>query len=89
MARLYDNHDSIEYMRLVRAHWDALSDYKEFVANEEYVKAYNIWLDIPFNEASYLSTLAPSNGGVLTTEERDLMKSNKWSDARKELFEAY
>lgn len=89
MARSYDEYSvsSIEYMRLVRAHWDALSNYKEFVANDDIVSAYNAWLDIPFDEANILSTLAPTKGGVLRTYERDLMKTNKWSDARKELFD--
>lgn len=79
--------NSNRYMELVREHWDEISAYKEAIANKEYGEAYTFWDDIEPEHANILSGLAPSYGGVLTTDERDVMKSNKWAAARNELLQ--
>ena len=77
---------NIEYMRVVRRHYQSISEYKLAVEGEKYVEACELWFDIDVGDANILQSLAPSKGGVLTTRERDIMKTNEWSDARKELF---
>lgn len=51
--------------------------FKDRVANDDPEGAAAAWLDIPKAERRYLSKLAPSKGGILTTEERKFMDDNQ------------
>ena len=90
MTRSFDPNDlkshHIDYMALVIDYWDQISDYKEAIHNHQYDIAYTVWHDIPSPFRDALSCLAQTKGGVLTTKERNIMKSNEWAAARTELL---
>ena len=52
-------------------------EFKSAVANDDAPRAAMGWLDIPKEERRFLSKLAPSKGGILTTEERKFIDENQ------------
>ena len=73
--------DYIELMALVREHWDSINAYKDAIRSEAWELAFEVWSEIPKEDAIKLYR-APTKGGPLTTAEREAMKTNEWSAAR-------
>lgn len=67
----------INYNATVNRHIDYIYNFKSSVANGDIEAAASNWLDIPKEERRFLSKLAPSKGGILTTEERQFMDDNQ------------
>lgn len=66
----------------VREHIDSIVAVKHYLLNEDYSSAYEASSEIPDDDrlALWIST---KSGGVWTTREREQMKSNDWTAARK------
>ena len=75
----------IEYMKVVRDHFDWVMYAKEAIANEDWQSLAAIWQDIDHETMATLFR-APTKGGIFTTEERAACKGNDaFNQARKEL----
>ena len=75
----------IEYIGLVRDHFDWVMYAKEAIANQDWPALAAIWQDIDHETMAQLFR-APTKGGIFTTEERNACKGNDdFSRARKEL----
>ena len=55
---------------------------KENLAINEIGSAVEVWFELTDDEKQAVWNPAPSKGGMLTTEERTIMKSDIWSEAR-------
>ncbi len=78
-----------EQVGRLKAHNAAVRDYiesicaiKAYLLNDQYELAYEAIAEIP-DEDKLTLWIAPSNGGIWTTEERGKMKSDQWTAARK------
>jgi hypothetical protein len=75
----------LEYMALVRDHFDWIMYAKEAIANEDWQSLAGIWGDIDHDTMAQLFR-APTKGGIFTTTERTACKGNDaFNQARKEL----
>lgn len=72
----------VQHNRCVREHWDSICAIKDALAADEYETAYEAFNEIPEDDKRAL-WIAPTKGGVFTTRERDQMKSNEWTEARR------
>jgi len=71
----------IEYMALVREHWDTIAYMKDHLAQNKIDAAREAYkeLDVDIQRALWR---APTKGGVFTTKERDMMKQpEKYQEA--------
>lgn len=59
---------------IVRELWDEISEIKSSIAEEDYVRCFSIWNEFTVEEQEGL-WLAPSKGGVFTTEERAILQN--------------
>lgn len=73
MVETYE--EFLEYMQAVRDNFDYVYDVKHAVANEEWDLLRGIIEDTP-NEVKEALNLAPSKGGIFTTHEIAVMKTN-------------
>lgn len=67
--------DFLEYMKCVRENFDYVCQVKTAVANEEWEMLRAIVEETP-NEVKEALNLAPSKGGIFTTYENQVMKTN-------------
>jgi len=75
----------VEYISLVRDHFDWVMYAKEAIANKDWSALAAIWQDIEHETMAQLFR-APTKGGIFTTEERAACKGNDaFNQARKEL----
>mgnify|MGYP001254167775 CR=1 FL=1 len=67
----------------VRDHIESICAIKAYLLNDEYSAAYEASAEIPDEDrlALWIST---TNGGIWTTKERKMMKSDEWAAARKD-----
>ena len=56
---------------------------KECLSNDDLCGALQIWEELKPWEQNTIWHPAPTKGGILTTKERDVMKSDEWAQARK------
>lgn len=66
----------------VRDHIESITAIKAYLLNDEYDAAYEAIAEIPDDDKRAL-WIATSRGGIWTTKEREQMKSNEWTAARK------
>lgn len=71
------NFDFIKYNALIRDYIVEIYQIKVEIANDCIDQASAVWLDIPREDRVFLSSLAPTKGGIFTTEERDFIRLNK------------
>lgn len=71
----------VEYGRCVREHWDLITAIKECVSNTDHDTYPEMlqgvaadWYSLPEQEQIRLYGLAPTKGGIFTTEERKVIK---------------
>ena len=77
----------VRYNEAVRDHFQSIALIKSIFAesnpvNSYFYEAYEAFAEIPQDDWQLLWR-APSKGGIWTTAERALFKSNDWNDARK------
>ena len=71
------------YNGLVRDNLDTISLLKESLQNEDFQTAAGCWADLG-DETQRALWIAPSNGGIFTTKERELIKSKEFREAGNE-----
>lgn len=76
----------VSYNECVRKHFGQIMDFKHAIKENDIVQATGIWYDFPEDVQITLFRLPPTKGGILTTEERTIQKSNEWGAARDEYF---
>lgn len=81
--QLEDIQRLMDHNTAVRDHIESIVAIKAYLLNDEYGLAYEAIAEIPQDDAKSL-WIAPSRGGVWTTEERAKMKSDEWAAARKD-----
>jgi len=76
----------IDHANALKANWESVVAIKTFIGIGELPQAVEAWGEVS-NEDKQSLWLAPTKGGVFTTDERKTMKSNEWAAARKEMTE--
>lgn len=66
----------------VRDNIESIVAVKAFLLNDEYDAAYESWVEMDADTLKVL-WMAPSKGGIWTTNDRNQMRKNEWNDARK------
>ena len=66
----------------LRDHIESVVAVKAYLLNGQYDAAYEAVEEIPEEDRRTL-WISPTNGGIWTTKEREAMKSNEWTAARK------
>lgn len=72
--------DLLNYLEVVRNEFPSISVLKESLCTQDYSQAKEAWVELD-EETQRILWRAPSKGGILTTSERALMKSNEWTQA--------
>ena len=84
---LSDAKGSLEYLMrhndVVRENIDSIHFIKEYIKTGDVAGVAQIWLELS-NEIKEALWVAPTKGGVFTTEERAFLKSDEFAQARKE-----
>ncbi|MDH5183404.1 MAG: hypothetical protein OEX12_05885 [Gammaproteobacteria bacterium] len=70
------------HMEAVIKCWDSIAAIKEHIATEAFEKAAEAWDELSKEEMKTL-WLAPTKGGVFTTKERDVIKSDEFANFRR------
>ena len=90
VSRAVTNQDTVTRVDRVLNHNAAVRDnlpsilaIKEFLAVDDYYAAYECYQEID-DSAKIAITLAPTKGGIFTTGEVKQIKSDAWSQARRE-----
>lgn len=71
----------IKHNAAVREHWQVISALKSAIASEDWIDLAALWLAIPDSVKDVL-WVAPTKGGIFTTKERELFKSNEAAEGR-------
>jgi len=73
----------VEYGRCVREHWDLITQIKECLSNADHETYPEMlsgiaadWYDLSEEDQKRLYSLAPTKGGVFSTEERKFLKED-------------
>lgn len=77
------NQEWIDRMSVIREIIPSIHMLKENIALGEYAAAYETWHELTDEEKHAVWNPAPTKGGILTTQERTIMKSDDWASARK------
>lgn len=64
------------YNEAVRNNIENIYQFKSLIANNDLQAAAGSWLDINTDERALLVKLAPTKGGILSTEEREVITKN-------------
>ena len=75
-----DLSDLLKYIEVVRDEFPSIAVLKESLCVQDYSQAKEAWMELG-EETQRILWRAPSKGGILTTNERSLMKSNEWTQA--------
>lgn len=75
-GRLGNEIDHVAYMACVRDNFDEITDIKTAYANEDFETVYNAWRDLD-GAVQKVLWVAPSKGGVFTSQEREAIKIKK------------
>jgi len=77
--------EHLDYMALVREWWPSIAAIKESIATKEYSSGVESSAEID-DDARRGLWKATTKGGIFTTEERAVMKSNDWHAARETYY---
>jgi hypothetical protein len=70
----------------VRENWETVAYMKTAFHNQDALAFAEAWLELESDEVKEALYLAPTKGGVFTTEERAFLRSNEVNAARKEII---
>lgn len=70
----------------VRENWETVAYMKTAFHNQDALAFAEAWLELESDEVKEALYLAPTKGGVFTTEERAYLRSNEVNAARKEII---
>ena len=68
----------LAHNRALRDNIEAIAAIKSAMRFDEYEEAFSMWILLPESIRDEL-WIAPSKGGIFTTEERQIMQTNKFS----------
>ncbi len=77
--------NTIDRMIVLRRILGSVIALKEYMQGGDYVAAYEVWAELTDEEKMAVWNPAPTKGGILTTDERAIMKSAEWSNAREKV----
>jgi hypothetical protein len=77
--------EHLDYMALVREWWPSIAAIKEAIATKEYSSGVEAVSEMP-DEVRQGIWKAPTKGGIFTTDDRAVMKSNEWHAARESYY---
>jgi hypothetical protein len=75
-----------EHYSAVREYWDTIATMKIAHRDGDASQFAEAWIDLPNDQVKEALWVAPSKGGIFTTEERAYLKSNEVNEARKQLI---
>jgi len=75
-----------EHYGAVREYWDTIATMKIAHRDGDPSQFAEAWIDLPNDQVKEALWVAPSKGGIFTTEERAYLKSNEVNEARKQLM---
>jgi len=73
----------LKHNDVARANFDSIYFIKEYIKTGDVAGVAQIWLELS-NDIKEALWVAPTKGGVFTTEERTFLKSDEFAQARKE-----
>ena len=76
----------IAHNTAVRENWETVVYMKTAFRNQDALAFAEAWLELESDEVKEALYLAPTKGGVFTTEERAYLRSNEVNAARKEII---
>lgn len=76
----------INHTIVLRDIFYSIYELKTAIAAGNLSSAYETYHELSDEEKGHVWNPAPTKGGILTTAERTIIKSNEWSAARKEFF---
>ena len=76
-----------EHNAVLRDHFYSVGIIKEALACDDYERAYEAFTELP-SQAVRALHIAPTKGGIWTTQEMAKFKSNEWSAARQKFADA-
>ena len=71
----------LSYNKWVLENWTTVAQIKESLATNDLSTAAQCWFELSNDDKMILGTIAPSNGGMLTTAERATMKTQEFREA--------
>jgi hypothetical protein len=75
-----------EHYSAVREYWDTIATMKIAYRDGDASQFAEAWIDLPNDQVKEALWVAPSKGGIFTTDERAYLKSNEVNEARKQLM---
>lgn len=72
----------IARMAIIRGILPSILAYKEAIQDQDYDRAVEAWSELTDDEKAAIYNPAPTKGGILTTPEREALKSNEMAAAR-------
>jgi hypothetical protein len=81
-----DDRRLAEHFVAVREYWDTIATMKIAHRDGDASQFAEAWIDLPNDQVKEALWVAPSKGGIFTTEERAYLKSNEVNEARKQLI---
>ena len=75
----------LDYMAAVREHWPSIAVIKESIATSNYEYGVEAVAELT-DEVKKTLWKAPTKGGIFTTQERAVMKSDEWHQAREAYY---
>lgn len=76
----------LEHNIAVRENWQLISAIKECLSSEDYIGLAQLWIAVPESIKHHL-WVAPTKGGIFTTQEIAMMKSNDAASARMQVVQ--
>lgn len=73
-----------EHNEALRIHLDSVYAIKVAIGTGELEKAIEAWAEIPQDDQRAL-WVAPTKGGIFSTKEREVMKSDEWAAVRRDM----
>lgn len=77
--------ECVKHQAIVRKYIHVISELVDSIEDGDFHAAIEKWRSIPQDDQITIYKLAPSKGGILSTEHRAAMKSDAWAEASKEM----
>ena len=77
-----ENVEWIDHIAKLRELIPSIYWLKEHLSSDDLCGAYEVWDELTNDEKSTIWSPAPTKGGILTTREREIMRSDEWAQVR-------
>ena len=75
----------LRMMKVARDNWTTIAEVKDSIATEDLSRAIEAWRELSEDEMKAL-WVAPTKGGIFTTKEREVMKSDEWGSTARSML---